>query len=121
MERCPQQAASILHPPFYDLALDLALFLGANATHTLEILEELGIWIHDHQVMPILETGAIRLKTTIELVKLGVLPERLGIHLGRLGVARTADLFGIAIGFCQDHDTLAIGIGADLFRFSGAG
>jgi hypothetical protein len=54
---------------------------GRPRPGALEILEELGIRIHNHQVVTVLEAGAIRFQAAVKLVELGILTECLRINL----------------------------------------
>src|SRR5205085_10539984 len=101
--------------------LPLSLLLGGADARVLEILEEFRIRVHHHQIATVLETGAIRFEATIELVKLGIPAECLRIDLRRLGIALTAHIFRVTIGFSQNHRALLVGIGTNFFRLGKSG
>src|SRR6185312_3155017 len=56
---------------------------------------------------------SIRLHAAVEGVEVAVFRIRLRVDLGRLGVARAADLLGVPVGFGQDYSALAVGVCPD--------
>ncbi len=86
----------------------------ALAVGILEELEEIRIRAQQDHVVPVTEALLVSAQTAVERVELGILVVRVGLGAGRLGITFTADLFRLAIGFCQYFLALAVGVGANL-------
>jgi hypothetical protein len=58
-----------------------ASLFTVTRSRALEVLEEIGIGIHDHHVTAILEACTVSFEAAIKFVKLWILAERLGVDL----------------------------------------
>jgi hypothetical protein len=79
--------------------------------------EELVVGVDHHHVALAAEGGAVGFQAAVELRKLRVAAEGIGIQGRGLGVALALDLLRVAVGFGDDHLALAVGVGADLLAF----
>src|SRR5690349_14610313 len=90
---------------------------AAFAVRILEVLEEVRARVEHHDIALVAEALTISLQTAIERVEIRILLERLRVRCGRARIALAFDALSIAVRFSDDDFALAIGIGANLFRF----
>src|SRR4029079_1224 len=86
----------------------------AGSPSLLEILEELGTRVDDHQVALVAERRLVRLEAAVERVELRVLRVRLRVDRRRFRAASPLELLRLPIGVGKDDLPLAIGVRADL-------
>lgn len=81
MERRLQATASFQTQPPESFSRRAASLFTVTRSRALEVLEEIGIGIHDHHVTAILEACTVSFEAAIKFVKLRILAERLGVDL----------------------------------------
>ncbi len=76
-----QATASFQTQPPESFSRRAASLFTVTRSRVLEVLEEIGIGIHDHHVTAILEACTVSFEAAIKFVKLRILAERLGVDL----------------------------------------
>src|SRR3989344_3248174 len=77
--------------------------------------EEVATRIQHQHITLISEALAISPQAAIERIELLIHAIRLGVDRSGLGIARTAQLFSLTVGICEQHATLTVGTGANTF------
>src|ERR1700674_175744 len=87
----------------------------------LEILEEVGVRIENHEIALVPQTAPVSIQAAIEGVELRVLTERAGVRCRSLRVAFTLVVLRVSISLGKDDLSLPICFGTNFFRFARAG
>src|SRR5690606_21188016 len=96
-------------------ALSTAGWVPSLRRGGLQIAEEIALGVQHQHIFLVGEALAVCLQAAVEGVELLVLPIGRRVDRRRLRIAVTAQLFGFAEGLCQQHPTLAIGVGTTTF------